>query len=234
MHLDDKLYKAFLEEMQELENFRITYTAAHPSIPLDRDDPDVKRLIEAMAFFAARTHMAGTRNIVSSRLRIFQQFFPYLLAPKPAMGILQAKPTGQFAESALLPINTEIAVSPQTGGTAIFRTLKDLRILPISLTKIDMLPLPNKGFRLLLRLKAPYPRNDKIGQLSFHINHINDFLASLRVHYLLKKYIKRSSVVFNEEVNETSKGIPCKVYFMVYWQTSEPRRAFCAVECLAS
>jgi len=213
MQLDDKLYKAFLEEMQDLENFRVTYTAAHPFVPLDRDDPDVKRLVEAMAFFAARTHMAGIRNISASRRRIFQQFFPYLLPPKPAMAIMQARPTGQFVEPVFLPKGSEIAVSPQTGSTAIFRTLLDLSILPVSLTKGETLLLPDKGFRLSLRLQAAYPRNDTIGRLPFHINHLNDYQASLRVYHALKKHVRRASVVFNEEATETTQGTPCEMFF---------------------
>lgn len=213
MQLDDRLYKAFLEGMQDLENFRQGYAAAHPGAPLDRDDPDVRRLIEAMAFFAARTHMVGIRNIMASHNRIFQQFFPYLLAPQPAMGILQARPTGQFAEPAFLPKGSEIAVTPQDQGTAIFQTLGDLNILPIALTKMQMLLLPDKGFRLVLSLQAPYPRNDDIGQLSFHINHLNDYQASLRVFHALEGCLRKVSVVFAEIPTETTEGAPCEVDF---------------------
>ena len=47
MQLDDTLYKAFLEELQDLEKFRMSYAALHPAAPLDREDQDVRRLIEA-------------------------------------------------------------------------------------------------------------------------------------------------------------------------------------------
>ncbi|MEW5802325.1 MAG: type VI secretion system baseplate subunit TssF, partial [bacterium] len=180
---------------------------------LDRDDPDVKRLIEAMAFFAARTHMAGLRNITASHRRIFQQFFPYLLTTKPAMAVLQAVPSGQFVEPAFLPRGSEIAISSPTEGTAFFRTIGDLSILPISLTKTHMLSLPDKRFRLVLGLEASYPRNEEIGWLGVHINHLNDYQASLRVYHMLKKYIRRASVVFQEEVTETTWGTPCELSF---------------------
>ncbi len=213
MKSDDNIYKVFVEHMHDLENFRMSYAALHPSTPLDRDDPDVKRLTEAMAYFAARTHLAGMRNIVDLRRRIFQQFFPYLLAPIPAMGMIRAKLTGQFSEPVLLPQGSEIAVSSQTKGTAMFRTLFDMRILPISLTEMKMLLLPNKGFRVLLSLSASYSRNDDIGQLRFHINHLDDFQASLRVLHTLKKHLRRASVVFDENVTEETRGSPCEVSF---------------------
>jgi len=213
MKSDNNLYKVFLEHMHELENFRISYAAMRPGTPLDREDPDVRRLTEAMAFFAARTHEAGVRNIIDFRRRMFQQFFPYLLTPMPAMGIMRAKPTGQFGEPALLPKATEIAVSSETKGTALFRTLSDLRILPISLTEMKMLLLPDRGFRVLLNLRAPYSRNDDIGSLRFHISHLNDFQASLRILHLLKKHLRRTSVVFDEDVTEETRGTPCEISF---------------------
>jgi type VI secretion system protein ImpG len=213
MKTDDNLYKVFLEHMHELENFRMSYAARHPTIPLEREDPDVRRLTEAMAYFAARTHLAGIRNIIEFRRRIFQQFFSYLLTPLPAMGMMRAKLTGQFSEPVSLPKGTEIAVSSETKGTAIYRTLHDLRILPLSLTEMKMLLLPNKGYRIVLVLDASYARNDDIGILRFHINYLDDFQASLRVLHNLKKHLRRASVVFDENVTEETRGAQCEVSF---------------------
>lgn len=213
MKTDDNLYKVFLEHMHELENFRMSYAAMHPAIPLEREDPDVRRLTEAMAYFAARTHLAGIRNIIEFRRRIFQQFFSYLLTPLPAMGMMRAKLTGQFSEPVSLPKGSEIAVSSETKGTAIYRTLHDMLILPLSLTEMKMLLLPNKGYRVVLVLNAPYARNDDIGILRFHINHLDDFQASLRVLHNLKKHLRRASVVFDENVTEETRGAQCEVSF---------------------
>jgi type VI secretion system protein ImpG len=213
MKTDDDLYKVFLEQMHELENFRMSYAALHPATPLEREDPDVRRLTEAMAYFAARTHLAGIRNIIEFRRRIFQQFFSYLLTPLPSMGIIRAGLSGQFSEPVVLPKGTEIAVSSETKGTAIFRTVHDMRILPLSLTEMKMLLLPNKGYRIVLVLDAPYARNDDIGNLRFHINHLDDFQASLRVLHNLKKHLRKASVVFDENVTEETRGNPCEVSF---------------------
>ena len=221
MEIDESIYKAFLEEMHSLENFRMTYAAAHPSTPLDSDDPDVRRLIEAMAFFSARTHMAGIRNIVSARHRIFQQFFPYLLTPLPAMGIIQIIPTGQFVESVFFPKDTEIAVSSETEGPAIFRTLCDLKILPVSLTGMNMVLLPSRGYKIFLRIRSSLPISEEIGLLRFNINHLNDYHASMRVFYYLKKHIKKVSVVFDEKITESTRGKPCDVSFGMSFDEAE-------------
>lgn len=213
MQLDERLYKTFLEELNSLENFRIAYRGIHPQAPLDSDDPDVKRLTEAIAFFAARTRLAAIDNVFALQRRIFSQFFPFLMTPLPATGILRASTTGQFVESLVLPKGTTLAVSTQTGKTAYFDTTRELRIIPIALTEMKMLLMPGEGFRLLLHFRASYPRNEDIDWLSLHINHLNDFMASLLVFHTLRECLKTTMVVFGDEVSETSRGPACDVFF---------------------
>ncbi|MEN6486526.1 MAG: type VI secretion system baseplate subunit TssF [Syntrophobacteraceae bacterium] len=213
MRLDEDLYTEFLKEMNSLENFRIAHASAFPDVPLDRDDPDVKRLVEAMAFFSARTRVAAVSNVLAVQRRVFQQFFPFLLSTVPAMGILQARPTGQFTEPVFFPKGSEMAAPLADNRTAVLRTLHDLPILPIRISAGKMVLLPDQGFRFLLRVSAAFPRNDSIDTLSVHINYLNDFQGSLRVFHHLRKHLRGVSVVFDEEANESSRGIPCKTSF---------------------
>ncbi len=213
MEMDEQLYRAFLEQMHELDNFRMEYASRHPSAPLDRDDPDVKRLVEAMAFFSARTHMAGLDNIVASRLRIFQQFFPFLLSPLPAMGMVQAQPTGQFSETALLPRETRFLVSSPKGDGWVCRTMKDLRILPVFLTETKLLMRPNKGYRMIMAFESGYERADTIGKLAVYLDHLNSYQASLMLFDALKTNLVRASVVFDKKADEQIIGMPCEVSF---------------------
>lgn len=212
MELNDKLYRAFLEEMNALESFRMEYAAEHPDAPLEREDPDVRRLMEALAFFSARTHLAALRNVVAQRRRVFRQFFPYLLDPLPAMGMLQAAPNGKLSDTVTLPRNAEIAVSDGT-RTALFRTLRELRILPLSLGRLTPLVRPDGGLRFLLPASVPYPRNGAVGSLDFFIDYLNDHLGSLRVMDALKHHLTQASVSFEARVDETTRGNPCRVSF---------------------
>ncbi len=213
MLLDQSVQKDFLEELQTLEHFRIAYTAGRSGLHLDRDDPDVKRLIEAMAFFAVRSRLAAVSNVVASQLRIFQQLYSYLLAPLPSMGILRAGPKGQFVDPTVLPKGAEIAVSPVSGGMALFRTTRDLRILPIALHEFKMLLLPEKGYRVLLRFGASFARNDEIGRLELHIDHLNDYPASLRIFHCLQEHFTGCSVIFDAKADEMSRGVACELKF---------------------
>jgi len=129
------------------------------------------------------------------------------------MGILPVQPTGRFVESSLLPKDSEIAISCESEGPAIFRTLCDLNILPIKLTGLNMTPLPNKGHRVFIRVRAPFPLTEEIEQIRLHINHLNDYHASMRVFFNLKRYLKKAAVVFDEKITDSTRGKPCGISF---------------------
>lgn len=211
--MDEQLYKAFQEEMNALEHFRLSYSLAHPAVSLERDDPDVRRLIEAMAFFGARSRLAAENHGLAMQRRLFRQFFDYLLSPLPVMGLLQARPTGQFADSQTLPRGSQFLIQTGDGRKGYVRLLADLRILPLRMTGCTTLYRPDRGFRLLLRLDALHAGNDKLGVLSLYISHLNDFKGSLGVHHALQKHMLRAAVVYDGEVNESTRGLPCKVSF---------------------
>lgn len=213
MDYNDQLYKAFLEAMNDLDNFRITYASEHAGISLDREDPDVKRLIEAMAFFSARTHMASTKNITSARLRLFQQIFSFLLSPIPSMGILEAEVTGHLQDKAVFPRGTEFLMTTDTGDSALYRTMEDLRILPVKLTGAKLILLPSKGYRLMIRFGSMYKRRDDIDRISLFINYLNDYQNSLYMWDNLKQHVTSAFISFEDRVDEHTKGRPCKVSF---------------------
>ena len=213
MRIDELFYKAFLEEMNELDNFRILYASLHPGIQFEREDPDLRRLTEAMAFFSARTRIAGLRNLNATILRFFQQFLPYLLTPLPSVAIAQAVPTRQLSEKISFPMGTELSISPDSGGTAIFRTICDLSVLPVIQTRFSVLMLPSRGFRVVFTFTSAFPRSDEIGTLNFFINHLNNIEASALMLFNIKRHLKGISVVFNEKADERSQGQPCEFSF---------------------
>jgi type VI secretion system protein ImpG len=212
MQTNDTFYNNFLEELNLLEKFRMAYSGMHSSDILGRDDPDVKRMIEAMAFFSTRTRLSALHNIEATQRRLFDQYFSFLLTPLPAMGILQAEISGRFVEPALLPKDSEIRVATRE-HSAVFRTIHDLKILPISLKKVETVFQLHQGYRILLHFKASYPRNDSIDLLSLYTNYLNDYNASLRFLHTLKQHLVNSLVFFEEDVKSNSKGTPCPLFF---------------------
>jgi type VI secretion system protein ImpG len=212
MEFSDTLYKAFLKEMNDLDQFRMVYAAEHPSISIDRDDPDVKRLIEAVAFFSARTYLAGARNITAAQLRLFQQFFPFLLSPIPSMGLIQANISGQVQEKTVFPRGSELMVTATSGDTAIYRTMENLTILPMALIDTRLILRP-KGYRLLISFKSMFKRNEDIGRISLNIDYLNNYQTSLYVLDRIKESLQRSFITFDDTVDEDSSGTRCNVFF---------------------
>lgn len=214
----DSIDKTFLAELEAIEKFRISYTGMYPNVPLAREDPDVRRLIEAMAMFTARTRLAAERSVAQSMLRIFRQHFPFLLCPVPAMTMLRALPSSRYVDVTQIPANTEVRLTYSPGKEAPdqvyrFRTLSKLRILPIRLESVNIFRPGGRGFRLVLGFASAFPRNDPIGDLRIYVNHLNDFLSSVTVLHAIKSHLARASVVFDAKVKEDTVGQPCDVSF---------------------
>lgn len=212
MELSDRLYKAFLVEMRELEDFRLTYATEHPSAPVSREDPDVRRLIEALGFFAARTRLAGQDSVAAVRQRILRQLLPYFLTSLPAMGLVEATPSGQFAESIDLGPGTELEIRSPGQPPALFRTLRNMRILPIQLERVEMAALDTGGSRFSLRFRAAYPRNEPIGTLRLFVDYLDDFGASLGTVSALRNCLTRAAVMWGD-ASEEAPTERCEVTF---------------------
>lgn len=215
----DLLEKAFLAEIEALEKFRISYTGIYPNTPLTREDPDIRRLVEALAMFTARTRIAAERNIDQSMLRIFRQHFSYLLDPVPAMVMLSATPTARYVDTTELPEGTEVYLierGSKTAGERVFRmrTRARLRILPIQLDALDVLRTRARTYRIQLRFSAAFRRNDELSELNLYVNHLNDLASSISVLHTIKAHLRSASVVFEEtRITEETKGQPCEVYY---------------------
>lgn len=213
MRIDESLYATFLKEMEALDVFHASYRKRYPGAPLDPEDPDVRRLMEAMALLSARTRLAAETHINSTHRRMFQQFFPYLLTPLPSMAIIQALPSRRLADGVACPKGSVMRLSPETGGSAHFKTLQALNILPLAIDGVRLTPRADGGSRLIIALKTPFPRNDEIGRLSLFVNHLNDYESSLAIHMGLSRHLERVSVFFDEAALEEGCGTLCGASF---------------------
>jgi type VI secretion system protein ImpG len=215
----DAVERTFLTELEALEKFRISYTAQYPGARLSHDDPDVRRLIEALAFFTARTRVAAGRSLDDSIQRIFRQHFPALLGPTPAMSMLRADVGAQFSDVTELPAGTEVLLRkpPEENGAKAqvfrFRTLTGLRILPLRIHAVDMVPLRAGGYRILIRIVANSAHNQPLRDLLLHINHLDDLRSSMTVVHELRAHLRAASVVYEAQPRDNAPGQPCEVRF---------------------
>ena len=208
-----RLYQDYLAELAALERFRQGFRHTYPGVPLEQEDPDVRRLVEALAFFSVQTRHATLHNLRSTWLRLFSSFFNCLLEPLPAAGLLQATPTEKMVETVVLPRGTELRLRPASGETGSFRLRRDLRVLPIFLEETQVLRLADGGHRLILRFAAAFPRRDPVDVLSLHVRHQDEYASSLAVHHALRQHLERVSVVYDEKADERSTGARCEHSF---------------------
>ncbi|HEU4412940.1 MAG TPA: type VI secretion system baseplate subunit TssF [Polyangiaceae bacterium] len=214
---EDELEEAFLVELEALEKFRASYAGLHPKVPLAREDPDVRRLIEALAFFSARTRLAAERAVDQSLLRLLRQHFPYVLSPLPAAAVVRADVTARFSDAAELPRGSELLVAPAADWgrrpAYRFRTAAPLRVLPVALESVDLVPGRDKGRRIFLRFASDFARNDEIGELSLYLDHLSDPAASMALRFALKSHVKRASVIYGKVARGDEVGAPCELAF---------------------
>jgi type VI secretion system protein ImpG len=220
--MDPRLHQAFLAELEALEKFRVVYSGMYPDVPLASEDPDVRRLLEALALFTARTRLASERNVEGALLRIVHQHFPYLLTPVPAMFMLRASVTRSYVDMSVLPRGAQVSLVQKPaadGGDAssdkafVFRTLSSLKLLPITLDGVDTLLRPKGQLRLLLRFSAKHERGDEFSELPLHIDYLGDLHSSLLVLHALERHLVSSSLVWSHKVDAATSGEPCRVAF---------------------
>lgn len=222
---NDVLFDAFLKQLQELDKFRITHIGRYRDSIMDRDDPDIRRLIEAMAMFTARTHLMGERSIRRSHTRLFQQHFSYLLDPTPPMSLVQASVTPRFVDPKDVPVGTTIelegrsptaAKNPTDGEneTLTCKTLTNLKLMPIHLDSVETYRQKDHSHELLLRFRADFARLEPLESLNLHLNCYNDFRSSATVHFQLREHLQSARIEFAAPDSQSeAETIRCGVHF---------------------
>lgn len=203
----EDIEQQLVSELRSLEALRRSHHALHPGSQLEREDPDVQRMIEALAVFSVRTRLSLQRNLQATWRRLFASYFDFLLAPLPSCAIAQAAVSPRLVETLTVDRGTMLRVSTATGHTASFRTLEELRILPITLESVEHVPRLG-GSRLLLRFTSRYPRTDAIELLRLHIHCAGHYESALAMHYQLRAHISRAFVAY-DPVGAPADGLPC-------------------------
>ena len=208
--IDESIYQAFLEELHQIEKFRASHAALYGDTPLDTEDPYTKRLIESLAFFGARARVQGTRKITQIHQCLFRQYFPYLVNPLPAFGMLQLKPSIKFPEKVHFPIGSELNFQTINSQKATFQTFDSLTVFPLFFKKMEFDRKGTAGWRCLIEFNAPHICTEELGLFRFYINHLNNFLPSLTVFFTMQYCLEKVSVFYDKV---TDDGLSCPITF---------------------
>ena len=215
MLIDDKVYQAFLEELQQIEKFRSTNIGLFGETPLDSEDPYTKRLIEALAFFGARARVQGVEEITQIHQRLFRQYFPYLVNPLPTIGMLQVTPSIRYPQKVVLPAGSELFFRTSNAMKASFQTLNSLEVLPIYLKKFDFIRQEGDRWRATLEYSSLHISTEEISTLKLYINHLNSFFSSLRVAFAMQRSLEKVQVFYDTGHIDNEKGMICETSFGV-------------------
>lgn len=200
--MDEALHRRFLEQLRALERFRISYSGSHPGLPLDRADQDIQRLLEAQAFFSARTHRVAEASLTRGTRRLFAQHFPYLLAPTPPAGLIEASLDARFVDPVELPLGESLGAAAEgedaladTPSPVALTTLAALRLLPLRLARTRFERRRADGpAEIELSFEAVHAHRWPVGPVALHVDHLGDLDASAAVFAALEMSIRRAEV----------------------------------------
>ncbi|MEO0929236.1 MAG: type VI secretion system baseplate subunit TssF [Pseudomonadota bacterium] len=190
-------YESELEHIRDLAgDFAALHPAVATNLSLDTTpcpDPYVERLLEGVAYLAARTRLKVDAESSRHVRNLLDALYPDMVAPAPAMSMAQLTPGDQvegMVDGYTVTRGTRLISGLRDGLTtrAIYTTAQDVALWPIQITSADYLQdigalraaglrdvadvRPTAGVRLTLQSAGPTPLNElKLDMLDLYLGH---------------------------------------------------------------
>ncbi|MEM9458695.1 MAG: type VI secretion system baseplate subunit TssF [Myxococcota bacterium] len=189
-------YGEFLAELEALDDF---LARRRRSIRLVQpEDPDVRRLMESLAFFSARTRETANEQLRESVQRLVHGHLDDFMTPQPTRGMLCATPGARLVDPVRLPRGSRVRLRTMDDDVGMFTTMRDVTIRPLTLDWAELQMRGRRGFRILLRIQSRTLCRGIAEPLSLHIDHLDDYLASLRMFTSLRQHLDKAWVVYDD------------------------------------
>lgn len=205
--MDAELYQGFLSELQALDEL-LADRHRGPRF-VEREDPDVRRLMESLALFSTRTRQAASDALHGAVERLVQGHLDDFLVPQPTRGMLRAVPGSRLTDPVMLPRGTRVRLRTVDDDVGMFSTTRDLTIRPLQLDWAERQLRGRRGYRILLRIRARAVTREVSEPLSFHVSHAGDYPASLRLFTRLRDHLQAISVFYDHVPTPDEQGEPC-------------------------
>jgi type VI secretion system protein ImpG len=161
------------------------------------DDPFVARLLEGIAFLAARVQHRLDDELPEISDALLEMLSPHLLAPVPSMTTLRLAPPADTRAPVKVPRGLAVETEPVRGEPVRFRTCHDVTLWPLTVdaARLSGLPLTAPAnpraagavacLRLTLKTASPdLPMAELgLGRLRLHLRGIGP--AAAQLHELL-------------------------------------------------
>jgi type VI secretion system protein ImpG len=182
--MDARLLRYYNQELQHLRETGAEFADAFPKIAarlgmegIEVSDPYVERLLEGVAFLAARVQLKLDAEFPKFTQRLLEIVYPNYLAPTPSMLVAQFQPNlnePNLAHGVPIPRGTAIRSLPGRGDRTAceFRTGQDLTLWPIEIAQAEYFTyapdLPLASLPIAARVKSGVRlRLRATGDLSF-------------------------------------------------------------------
>lgn len=149
--MDPRLLRAYNDELAYLREAAREFGEEHEAVagrlglktPTD-PDPYVERLLEGVAFLAARVHLKQQDQYPEFTQHLLQAIQPHYLAPTPSICIagFEPKEDAALAKGKTVPRGTELTTLAAEHGNApvTFRTGHDVTLWSLKITQAEYLP----------------------------------------------------------------------------------------------
>lgn len=201
----DRLSTLFLTELAQLDAFAAEREGEF-ALDAGRDDPDVRRLIEAMAFFSARTRAGAIGAVETAVRRLAGGTLDELLVSSPAAVMVQAVPGEHLIEPLRLPAGLPLQATTKDNRVGVFTTERALTLLPAE-TRAAVVTRGPRRVEIVIEVVALRPLS-KATTLSFYVRRLDDYRASLALYDALERHFVRARSE-SDDVGE----LPCRVEF---------------------
>jgi type VI secretion system protein ImpG len=202
----ETLTALFLAELSGLDAFAAR-READGVLALGSDDPDVRRILEAMAFFSARTRAVAAEQTAAAVRRIAAGTLDDLLGTEPAAMMVECANVDGVVARTVLPRGTLLRAETADGMVALLSTIKPFVIQPLAVTTARIV---EERHRLLLRvdLRAAHPQKGPL-QVSLFVRRLDDYRASLALHDAIERHL----VAAFARPAASDCELPCQVHF---------------------
>jgi type VI secretion system protein ImpG len=147
--MSDALLPYYQRELNALRRLAADFAQTHPKIAgrlrlaADTvDDPHVERLLEGVAFLAARAHHRLDDEFPELTDTLLSVLYPHYLSPVPSAAIAQFACQAELAGPVRIPPGLAVESEPVHGEPCRFRTAAPLTLWPIEVESVRLSGLP--------------------------------------------------------------------------------------------
>jgi type VI secretion system protein ImpG len=147
--MSDALLTYYERELDAIKRLAAEFADTHPKIAgrlrlsADAvDDPHVSRLLEGMAFLAARVHHRLDDEFPELTDALLGLLYPHYLAPVPSCMVAQFECQPDLLIPARLPAGMAIDTEPVRGETLRYRTTAGVTLWPVEVENVRLSGLP--------------------------------------------------------------------------------------------